>query len=223
MSAAMTTNRRNRSATRSRTLGYINTSEHNLAVVAAAALSSSSQSLDYTSLDYTSGPGPLSPAHYSQRSPHHRYTNQQFQYNQNNGIVQPTQVSPGGCYYSPQLQRSSGARLYWSAKVGWQSRQTRRPHIMLRDLLTQKCVHKKKVTHFGYPRACRFRKHQIENRFLEFFQNVILIRHSPQLCTSSTYTASRENQLTSASVRCAEISSQNKFCLFRHLNLNGCG
>jgi hypothetical protein len=37
-------------------------------------------------------------------------------------------------------------------------------HIMLRDLLTQKCVHKKKVTYFGYPRACRFRKHQIENR-----------------------------------------------------------
>jgi hypothetical protein len=34
-------------------------------------------------------------------------------------------------------------------------------HIMLRDLLTQKCAHKKKVTDFG----CRFRKHQIENRF----------------------------------------------------------
>jgi hypothetical protein len=25
----------------------------------------------------------------------------------------------------------------------------------------------KKVTHFGYPRAYRFRKHQIENRFPE--------------------------------------------------------
>jgi hypothetical protein len=37
-------------------------------------------------------------------------------------------------------------------------------HIMQRDLLTQKCVHKKKVTDFGYPRACRFRKYQIENR-----------------------------------------------------------
>jgi hypothetical protein len=35
------------------------------------------------------------------------------------------------------------------------------PHIMLRDLLTQKCVNKKKVTDFGYPRACRFRKHQM--------------------------------------------------------------
>jgi hypothetical protein len=40
-------------------------------------------------------------------------------------------------------------------------------HIMLRDLLTQKCVDKKKVTDFGYPRACRFRKHEIENRFPE--------------------------------------------------------
>jgi hypothetical protein len=35
---------------------------------------------------------------------------------------------------------------------------------MLRDLLTQRCVHKKKVTDFGYPKACRFRKHQILNR-----------------------------------------------------------
>jgi hypothetical protein len=34
---------------------------------------------------------------------------------------------------------------------------------MLRDLLTQKCA-QKKVTAFGYPRACRLRKHQIENR-----------------------------------------------------------
>jgi hypothetical protein len=32
-------------------------------------------------------------------------------------------------------------------------------HIMLRDLLTQKCVHKQQVTDFGYPRACRIRKH----------------------------------------------------------------
>jgi hypothetical protein len=40
-------------------------------------------------------------------------------------------------------------------------------YIMLRDLLTQKCGHKKMVTDFGYPRACRFRKHQIENRFQE--------------------------------------------------------
>jgi hypothetical protein len=41
-------------------------------------------------------------------------------------------------------------------------------HIMLRDLLTQKCA-QKKVTDFGYPRAraCGFRKHQIENRFPE--------------------------------------------------------
>jgi hypothetical protein len=35
------------------------------------------------------------------------------------------------------------------------------------DLLTQKCMHKKKVTDFGYPRACRFRKHQILNRSSE--------------------------------------------------------
>jgi hypothetical protein len=37
-------------------------------------------------------------------------------------------------------------------------------HIMLRDLLTQKCVQNFLVTNFGYPRACRFRKHQILNR-----------------------------------------------------------
>jgi hypothetical protein len=30
-------------------------------------------------------------------------------------------------------------------------------HIMLRDLLTQKFVHKFLVTDFGYPRACVFR------------------------------------------------------------------
>jgi hypothetical protein len=39
------------------------------------------------------------------------------------------------------------------------------------------CVNKKKVTDFGYPRAYRFRKHQIENRFTELtlptFFNVI--------------------------------------------------
>jgi hypothetical protein len=35
---------------------------------------------------------------------------------------------------------------------------------MLRDLLTQKCVQKFWVTDFGYPRAYRFRKHQILNR-----------------------------------------------------------
>jgi hypothetical protein len=31
-------------------------------------------------------------------------------------------------------------------------------HIMLRDLLTQKCLQKTTVTDFRYPRACRFRK-----------------------------------------------------------------
>jgi hypothetical protein len=36
-------------------------------------------------------------------------------------------------------------------------------HIMLRDLLTQKCS-QKTVTDFGYPRACRFRKYQKINR-----------------------------------------------------------
>jgi hypothetical protein len=38
-------------------------------------------------------------------------------------------------------------------------------HIMLRDLLIQKKCAQKKVTDFGYPRACRFRKHQIENTY----------------------------------------------------------
>jgi hypothetical protein len=36
-------------------------------------------------------------------------------------------------------------------------------HIMLRDLVTQKSVDQKTVTDFRYPRACRFRKYQIEN------------------------------------------------------------
>jgi hypothetical protein len=40
-------------------------------------------------------------------------------------------------------------------------------HIMLRDLLTQKSVEQKPVTDFRYPRACRFRKYQIENRLWE--------------------------------------------------------
>jgi hypothetical protein len=38
-------------------------------------------------------------------------------------------------------------------------------HIMLRDLLTQKCEHKKTVTNFRYPRACRFRKTKQTNQF----------------------------------------------------------
>jgi hypothetical protein len=38
---------------------------------------------------------------------------------------------------------------------------------MLRDLLTQKSVDQKTVTDFRYPRACRFRKYQIENRLWE--------------------------------------------------------
>jgi hypothetical protein len=40
-------------------------------------------------------------------------------------------------------------------------------HIMLRDLLTQKSVNQRMVTIFGYPRACRFRKYQFENRSWE--------------------------------------------------------
>jgi hypothetical protein len=52
-------------------------------------------------------------------------------------------------------------------------------HIMLRDELTQKFSHFNKITVFGYPRACRFRKYQFENRSImgapstNFFQNVI--------------------------------------------------
>jgi hypothetical protein len=37
-------------------------------------------------------------------------------------------------------------------------------HIMLRDLLTQKCSQTFLVTDFRYPRACRFRKYQNLNR-----------------------------------------------------------
>jgi hypothetical protein len=37
-------------------------------------------------------------------------------------------------------------------------------YIMLRDLLTQKSVNKKTVTGFRYPRSCRLRKYQFENR-----------------------------------------------------------
>jgi hypothetical protein len=40
-------------------------------------------------------------------------------------------------------------------------------HIMLRDFLTQKSMDLKTVTDFRYPRACRFRKDQIENRLWE--------------------------------------------------------
>jgi hypothetical protein len=39
-------------------------------------------------------------------------------------------------------------------------------HIMLRDLLTQKCVNKIKVTDFRYTRACRFRKTKQINQSL---------------------------------------------------------
>jgi hypothetical protein len=38
---------------------------------------------------------------------------------------------------------------------------------MLMDLLTRAVRAQKKVSDFGYPRACRFRKHQIENMFPE--------------------------------------------------------
>jgi hypothetical protein len=37
-------------------------------------------------------------------------------------------------------------------------------HIMLRDELTQLTSHSKTVTGFRYPRACRIRKYQFENR-----------------------------------------------------------
>jgi hypothetical protein len=54
-------------------------------------------------------------------------------------------------------------------------------HIMLRDLLTQKCSHFYKVTDFEYHRACRFRKYQIENRLPSlvlptFFKTWLLLR-----------------------------------------------
>jgi hypothetical protein len=52
-------------------------------------------------------------------------------------------------------------------------------------LVDPKVSAQKKATDFGYPRACIFRKYQIENRFLgappkvapptNFFQNVIFI------------------------------------------------
>jgi hypothetical protein len=38
------------------------------------------------------------------------------------------------------------------------------PHIMLRDELTQMTSQKKSVTDFRYPRPCRIRKYQFENR-----------------------------------------------------------
>jgi hypothetical protein len=47
---------------------------------------------------------------------------------------------------------------------------------MLRDELTQLTSHSKTVTGFRYPRACRIRKYQFENRSWEvppptFFKN----------------------------------------------------
>jgi hypothetical protein len=49
----------------------------------------------------------------------------------------------------------------------WNFHQTRgmQHSIILRHLLTQKCVQKMLVTDIGCPRACRFRKHHIKNRF----------------------------------------------------------
>jgi hypothetical protein len=51
---------------------------------------------------------------------------------------------------------------------------------MLRYLLTQKSVNQQTVTDFRYPRACRFRKYQIENRLWElprptFFKTWFLV------------------------------------------------
>jgi hypothetical protein len=62
-------------------------------------------------------------------------------------------------------------------RVGVQNITECRVHIMLRDLLTQKCVDKKNVTDSRYPRACRFRKYQIDigprATSTNFFQNMI--------------------------------------------------
>jgi hypothetical protein len=58
-------------------------------------------------------------------------------------------------------------------------------------------------------------------RFFDFFWEVKEEKKDEK--TAQIIPIKRKNQLTSASVRCAEISSQNKFCLFRHLNQNGCG
>jgi hypothetical protein len=49
-------------------------------------------------------------------------------------------------------------------------------NIMLRDELTQMTLQKKSITDFRYPRACRIRKYQFENRSWElplptFFKN----------------------------------------------------
>jgi hypothetical protein len=72
--------------------------------------------------------------------------------------------SPFGLQISFFSQKTSLHRLkfiFWMKKKKIRSNMT---HITLRDLLTQKCVHKKTVTDFRYPRACRFRKHQFKNR-----------------------------------------------------------
>jgi hypothetical protein len=56
--------------------------------------------------------------------------------------------------------------LLYTHLASW-GKKTLRGHIMLRDLLTQKSVNQQMYTIFGYPWACRFRKHQFGNRSWE--------------------------------------------------------
>jgi hypothetical protein len=62
-------------------------------------------------------------------------------------------------YYGKKMYATPSATLrHLSTDSKARDRKMLAPQIMLTDLLTQKCVHKKKVTDFGYPRTCRFRK-----------------------------------------------------------------
>jgi hypothetical protein len=71
------------------------------------------------------------------------------------------------CLITTRIRRRFRRRLSQTQSHAWGHSGPSRPHaghIMLRDELTQKFSHFDKITVFGYPRACRFRKHHIENR-----------------------------------------------------------
>jgi hypothetical protein len=68
------------------------------------------------------------------------------------------------------LKLLSGNELLLLEDEGYTKSDARQPSILgshhAEALVNPKVRElKKKVTDFGYPRACRFRKHQIENRF----------------------------------------------------------
>ena len=88
---------------RSNMLGARQSSSHNFAAVAAAALTASTQSLDHVP------PPPASPQNYARSPGHQRYP----AYGSHNS------PSPTGAMYSPAMSPKHGANLYWTARVSF--------------------------------------------------------------------------------------------------------